>query len=135
MDVINAIKSKLKQYPGISYDSDDHFITVYPGTPTGFSVTLIAKGSACQVFFDSWHTDLESEEEALNCFAFGLSDKCRLKIELRGQVACKWTVEYQNGGKWIQDSTTGLLLVPFWRKPETVYRQNSLIDTFELSQK
>ena len=33
-------------------------------------------------------------------------------------------LEYIQQGEWIEDSTTGMLFPPFWRKAEVVYLQN-----------
>lgn len=43
---------------------------------------------------------------------------------MRGSTACSWTVEGLEDGNWQGDSTTGLVLVPFWRKRRTLYRRN-----------
>lgn len=76
------------------------------------------------VGYDGWHEQFDTPEQALECFAFGLSDRCRLKVTYRGNFACNWTVEALEDGRWIEDSTTGLLLVSFWRTPRVEYGQN-----------
>jgi hypothetical protein len=63
----------------------------------------------------------------LNCFAFGLSDQCRLKVCLRGGFAYNWTVESKENGNWVEDSTTGLFLFPFWKRKHVCYLRNNLI--------
>jgi hypothetical protein len=84
--------------------------------PTGFTVN-----------FEGWHEAFTSEDEALNCFAFGLSPNCRLAVVLRGNTETKWVVESFKDGKWTPDSETGLLLQPFWRSASIEYRQNNLL--------
>ncbi len=54
--------------------------------------------------------------------------RCRLKVFRRGRIDYRWTLEYHNKAGWKEDSTTGLLLFPFWRKREVIYRQNAAIE-------
>lgn len=90
----------------------------------GFESTL----PGYTVGYDGWHAEFDDEEHALAAFAFSLSEDCRLKVVQRGDTDCSWTVKGRNeDGRWREDSTTGLLLIPFWKKRETVYRQNHLI--------
>lgn len=79
------------------------------------------------VFFNGWHEDFESPEEASNVFALGLSDECRLREYRRGEFAYKWTVESLEEGKWEEQSTTGLFIFPFWRTRRLHYLQNKLL--------
>jgi hypothetical protein len=65
-------------------------ISVLPSADNGFTVTLRVSGEGYTVFFDGWHEDFNDQEEALNCFAFGLADECRLKESRRGGFAYKW---------------------------------------------
>ena len=127
MDVIKEIKARLQNYPHAQFESDDNSISVLPIESDGFTVRLVVNHDSYTVFFNGWHEDFQNPEEALNCFAFGLSSYCRLKEYLRGNIAWKWTVESQENGEWIEDSTTGLLLSPFWMKKKTRYLQNTLI--------
>lgn len=93
----------------------------------GFPVALAVSGNEYVVSFAGWHEHFTSPEEALNCFAFGLSEECRLKAHKRGDFAHRWTVESQKNGAWVEDSTTGLLFFPFWRRPEVTHLQNRLL--------
>ena len=74
--------------------------------------------------FDGWHEHFDTEEEALNCFEFGLSGNCRLKVVYRGSFAHRWTLESKTDSGWREDSTTGLLVFPFWRRRRAVYLTN-----------
>ena len=127
MNVIEKIKAKLQKYPHVKYDSDRNSISVFPTSDDGFTVSLIVNSDSFTVSYNSWHEDFQSEEEALNCLAFGLSPDCRLKEYRRGNFAYKWTVESKENGKWVEDSTTGLFLFPFWLRKEVSYLQNDLI--------
>jgi len=132
MTAIEKIESKLQKYPSARYATADGTITVEPATSAGFSVWLTEKNPGYTVGYDGWHDEFEEEEDALTAFAFGLSDNCRLKVVKRGEMECAWIVEGRNDDKqWRGDSTTGLLLTPFWRKKSIEYRQNSLITNSE----
>jgi len=127
MSVIDRIKAKLGEYPGIRYSEAPNEIEVHPTDDSGFAVGLRVSDHAYTVWFDGWHEDFASEDEALDCFVFGLSPGCRLAVVLRGDTTTKWIVESLRDGQWTQDSVTGLLLQPFWRKACVIYRQNRLI--------
>lgn len=128
MDVIKEIKERLRKYPHATIESDDNSISVLPISKDGFIVSLVVGHDSYTVSFNGWHEDFKDYEEAIRCFAFGLSARCRLKESLRGGMACQWTVEYQEKGEWYADSSTGLLIFPFWMKKNTRYLQNNLIN-------
>ena len=105
--------------------------TVEPLTADGFPVSLTEGAGEWVVAFDGWHEHFTSEDEALNCFAFGLSDRCRLRVHFRGSYPHRWTVEHRTGAGWREDSTTGRLFFPFWRRSRVEYRQNSVLTAAE----
>lgn len=126
--LIEEIKSRLDKYAGVRYESDGSSITVFPNSDDGFEVNLtINNGDSYLVSFDAWHEEMDSENEAVNLFALGLSNECRLKEYRRGSYAYKWTSEFLEEGEWKEYSTTALLLFPFWMKSNVRYRQNDLI--------
>ncbi|MEM8955511.1 MAG: hypothetical protein AAGD22_15260 [Verrucomicrobiota bacterium] len=85
-------------------------ITLDAPDKDGFSVWLTEKNPGFTVGFDGWHEEFEDEEEALETFAFGLSDDCRLKVVRRGNMDCAWTVEgKEEDGEWKGGSTTALI--------------------------
>jgi|GEM_PF-2755409 len=85
--------------PEVNFEQKDGAITIFPNEPTGFAVSLFVHSDmAYTVYFDSWHEEFTQAEEALECFAFGLSDQCRLKVSKRGGKPYKWTVESQEDG-------------------------------------
>jgi hypothetical protein len=127
MTVIEEIVERLKTYPQLLFRVQGNSIRVDPPSPSGFSISLICGRTGYTVCFDGWHEEFSSEEEALNCFAFGLSDECRLKVVRRGKMESNWSVEYRDNQSWIEDSTTGLLFFPFWHRRTFVYRQNDII--------
>ena len=127
MSAIDAIINKLSQYPQLEFKVQDNKISVNPLSFQGFVVWLSEADNKFTVGFDGWHQEFVSKDEALNCFAFGLSDECRLKVEKRGKLACSWTVEYMKGDEWIEDSKTGLIFVPFWKKKTIQYLTNPIV--------
>ena len=104
-------------------------MTVEPINEKGFRVELAINDREFMVSSDFWHEhfDKEEEDKALNCFAFMLSDACRLRIEYRGQRPVTWTVESLKNGEWIGDSTTGLFDLRFWKEKRVKYFQNNLL--------
>ena len=84
-------------------------------------------GGTYQVSYDGWHEHFDDRERALNCFAYGLVGEVRLKVTLRGSFECAWTLQVQDeSGAWVDESTTGLIFVPLWRKQRYEIRQNCL---------
>ena len=127
MNPIDEIRSRLSGHSLIRLNEQKNFIEAVPNTVEGFSVSLVNEGNQFTVTYDNgWHEHFESAEDALNCFGFGLSEKCRLKIRLAGSLAYKWTVEYSEEDRWFEDSTTGLMFFPFWRRRHTLYRRNQI---------
>lgn len=127
MNAIQKIKTKLSAYPNVQYSESADGIEVHPRDQSGFTVGLSITPSGFTVNFDGWHEEFISEDEALDCFALGLSPKCRLAVVFRGDTETKWVVEGFENGAWIPDSETGLLLQPFWRSARVEYRQNRIV--------
>lgn len=127
MSVIEEIKTKLQKYPHAKYKGSGNSISVLPTSDDGFTVSLIVNRNTHTVLFDGWHEDFHDKDEALNCFAFGLSTDCRLKEYRRGRFVYKCVVEAKEDGRWVEDSETGLLVFPFWANEEFRYLQNNLI--------
>lgn len=127
MNAIEQIKEKLRRYPHVTYEVGESSIAVSPTSNHGFTVSLEIAGTEHIVFFNGWHENFQQPDEALDCFAFGLSNECRLKECRRGSFAYRWSVESKQDGQWVTDSETGLLLFPFWKPKEVHYLQNELI--------
>lgn len=127
MSAIETIKARLAKYPHAQFTATETSIVVEPYKPDGFKVRLDVRPGGFTVSFEGWHEEFESENEALNCFAFGLSSACRLRTDLRGGFPYRWTVESLEDGRWVSDSTTGLLVFPFWRPRRTLHRQNHFV--------
>jgi hypothetical protein len=127
MDTLEEVKSSLAAQEQFKWRIDGNWITVEPSSPDGFSVWITGNGHQWTVGFDGWHQHFDSEFEAVDCFLWGLSGKCRLTVSLRGKFPYKWTAEYEEGGEWRSLGTTALLVFPFWRKKTTEYLQNCAV--------
>lgn len=120
------VLDKLHAYSGFSVETHETGVAVRCQNADSFEVSVFYLGEAYQVNFVGWHEHFDALADALNCFAFGLSEECRLKVLTRGRMDCSWTVQSMEDGEWVDDSTTGLLIVPFWRPVRTRYLQNKL---------
>ncbi len=127
MDVVGKIKAKLGNYPQLSYRIEGDKIDVDAPTEQGFSVWLTVDEGEIIVGLDGWHEHFQDETEALNCFAWGLSDQCRLKVIMHGSTAYAWVAERKDGSEWRRQSTIALIFVLFWRKRRVEYLQNAII--------
>ncbi|MFB2681013.1 hypothetical protein [Shewanella mangrovisoli] len=127
MDCINQIKEKLKKYPDLRWELDGSTISVSP--ENGFTVWLVESEQGCTVGYNGWHEEFSDKNEALNCFAFGLSEQCRLKVFLKGKTEYKWVMEALEDGIWVSHSTTGIFFYPYWRKTKISYLQNHVISS------
>jgi len=100
-------------------------ITVKAKSPSGFDVSL-HEGEETAVYFEGWHDHFGVPEEAVQCFLFGLSSKCRIRVTERGGKAHSWVLETLREDQWVAYSTTGLLFFQFWRAPKVRYLQNGI---------
>jgi len=129
MSLIDEIKLRLEKYPQAQYECNANTISVWPLNEQGFTVTLTAnRDGDYTVFFDGWHENFTDTEEAINVFALGLSTDCRLREHRRGSFVYKWTMECKEDEDWVEYSTTGLFIFPFWKKVEVRVLQNRLIN-------
>jgi hypothetical protein len=131
VSAIAKIAAKLSAYPDVRHAVEGtgavRTITVLPGAEDGFAVRLTESRGHWTVGYEGWHEEFDDEDAALECFAFGLSAACRLRVEYRGRMPVKWTVEALSEGAWVEDSTTGLIHPFFWRRPRVQYRQNRVV--------
>jgi hypothetical protein len=129
MNPITEIKSRLKKYPDLITEVRERFISVKPDTANGFEVWFSDDEHEYTVGYDGWHEhfDKTEVEEALNCFAFGLTSECRLKVKSRGGNSYKWVMEALEDGVWVACSTTALFSFSFWQKAEIKYLSNDVL--------
>jgi hypothetical protein len=126
---LSAIREKLRGHPGLTAVETPDAITVVAATPDGFDVSLHCGDGEYIVSMAGWHAHFDADEtdRALDCFAFGLSDAARLRVERRGARDYRWTLEALTDGVWREDSVTGLLFFPFWRRKTVRYLCNAAI--------
>ncbi len=130
-DPVNAIaeiRKRLSDHPDVRFEETSDTIEIFANHENGFDITLVDEGFQCTVAFDGgWHEHFQTPEEAVECVGFGLSDACRLRVELGGIFPQRWIVECFEGDSWHWKSETGLMLFPFWRRKKIVYRQNTVL--------
>jgi len=131
MGTVERIRERLQRHPELKFRVTGDTITVEPPTASGFPVSLTVGAGGWVVGFGGWHEHFPSDDEALSCFAFGFSDRCRLRVHYRGSFAYRWAVEERTAEGWREDSVTGLLLFPFWRRPRVDYHQNAFMGAAE----
>jgi hypothetical protein len=128
MEWQETLLAKLKRYSGFNLKVEPSGVSVSCRNPDSFRVAIFEEKRGFRVDFDGWHEEFKSVDLALNCFAFGLTKECRLKVVTRRRFDCSWTVQSQRNENWVDDSTVGLFFTPFWQKSRVIYRHNMLID-------
>ncbi len=131
MDPIQVIKSRLHKHPHLRFRESPNAIEVEAPCESGFSVGFTAEPDEFTVHFEGWHEHFETAEEALNCFAMGLTCEIRLAITYRGASPVRYVLQYRDGDSWSDDSTTGLILQPIWRRARTELRENPPLASVE----
>jgi hypothetical protein len=136
MNAIEEIRKRMRHFPQAKTEITVLQATVFPLDETGFQVSLTRNSTGCMVSFDGWHANYEDEADALNVFAFGLSQDCRLQVHYRGDFAHIWKVEEKSKSgewvpcEWVGANEAGLIAPPlFWVKKRVVYLQNQLIES------
>lgn len=127
---IADFKARLADHPDVRVEEATGRLEIMPSDENGFGIILVDDGDGWTVTFGGgWHEHFKSPEEAIDCAGFGLSDRCRLRVDARGGFAHRWTVEHFDGRTWSDESTTGLMFFPFWRRKSVCYLQNTVIRT------
>jgi hypothetical protein len=125
---LDAIREKLRAHPELHAEEEPGRIVVAAQGAEGFDVWFFCDGDGYTVGFAGWHETFSAGDvqEALDCFAFGLSGQARLRVHRRGGLDYRWTLESLENGVWHRDSTTCLLFFPFWRRKSVRYLRNWL---------
>ncbi len=121
------VKEKLEELHEVSYRVEGNIITVFPKNNYGFEVSFVALENKYYVYYNSWHQEFRNEEDAISCFAFGLTNRCRLKINSRGKRDYKWVLEYEDRGEWKEYSKTMGFDIQFWKKTDVRYLTNNIL--------
>jgi hypothetical protein len=110
---------------GVAFDADAVHIVVPAADPSGFDVSLRVIGPRrFVVSYAGWFHTFDRAEDAYDCFEYGLSDSCGLRITFRGPTAVAWQIEKRDYGVWMPGRQVRRRLVPFWRTPRVERRQN-----------
>jgi hypothetical protein len=111
---ISRIKGQLQKYPHVTYTATPNKLEIPAQGRSGFPVWVQEQLSSYVIGFAGWHEEFSDPDEAFECFGFGLSDACRLRVFSRGGMDYKWQVLHQVNGQWSASSEVGLFLFPFW---------------------
>ncbi len=126
MSGIERVREKTVGNPQLVVTEGTGYIQVRPQGELSFTVGLVEEKSRYTVYFEGWHEQVETAEEALNLLAMGLSSDVRLKVISRGATDHCWTLETRDESGWTEAGTTGLLFFPFWRPKKVRYLQNAV---------
>ncbi|HEX7087343.1 MAG TPA: hypothetical protein VF198_13335 [Vicinamibacterales bacterium] len=130
MHVIERARRRLSAFPEVRFDATSRRIVVPAAGPENFTVSLeVAGDREFHVRYDGWHHGFSRAEDAYDCFEFGLSDSCRLRVTLRGETETAWQIEKREYGMWVPGRRIARRWVPFWRRARTVWRQNRIFTT------
>ena len=130
--VIARAKKALDAVGGVAYDTDEDRIAVAAAERDGFAVSLRALGDRRFVvqYGEGWVHAFDRAEDACECFEFGLSDSCRLRVTLRGETPVAWQVQKREFGLWVPGRRRRAWRVPFWRRARIVHRQNHVFSRY-----
>jgi hypothetical protein len=127
--IIDRARHRLSAFPDVQFEATPTAIHVPAPGAQGFSVSLRIEGARFIVRYDGWSQTFGRAEDAYDCFEFGLSDSCALRVTLRGETACRWQIEKREYGLWVPGRTVRRRWVPFWRPLRTERRQNHVFRT------
>lgn len=124
--VIARARKALDAVGGVTYELDEDRLSVPAAGPDRFAVSLRALGDRRFVvqFGEGWVHAFDRAEDAQDCFEFGLSDRCRLRVTLRGDTPVAWQLEKREFGLWVPGRRLCRRWVPFWRPRRIVHLQN-----------
>jgi hypothetical protein len=107
-NAIDQLVGKLARHPEAVFTRAGNSISVRPPGDTGFTVDLYIESDCHTVFFDrGWHEDFKTEQEALNCIAFGLSSSCRLAVTYRGSTPASGLFSHAMAASGLRTASRG----------------------------
>ena len=109
---------------GIAFVREMSSLTVRRLAPTGFDLTLHDDRVEWTVELDGAHVHFDSAEDALQCFLFALTPRCRVRVTEWGGVPSSWAFQASKDGRWESWHRTWVLVFPFWRRRATRVFQN-----------
>lgn len=110
---------------GVAFDADAKRVTVRASDANGFDVSLrVVEPRRFVVSYEGWFETFGRAEDAYDCFEYGLSDSCRLRMTFRGETPVAWQIEKRDYGVWMPGRVVRRRLAPFWRRARIERRQN-----------
>lgn len=127
MGAIDRILERLSRRRDVSFQREGDLLRIFPRDEHGFEVALAHTEAGWTVSFDGWLQTFASEDAAVECVAFGMSDACRLRSWHRNGQTMRWTVEARIEDEWVEGRTTGLLFFSPEAATEVRTRSNGFI--------
>jgi len=124
--LIARIQELLGNYPQVTHEVAHGFLRIPAQSPSGFRVWVVELADEYTVGFEGWHKEFTDRESAFNCFVFGLTAACKLKVHRRGGKDYRWQVFHRVNDMWTMESDDGLLFFPFWKRREERDLQNDI---------
>ena len=123
--VIERAVRILTRHGGVVFTAGPQDIRVPALDDTGFDVSLhVAGPSRFLVRYYGWFQTFDRAEDAYDCFEYGLSDSCRLRVTYRGDGQVAWRIEKREYGLWAPGREVKKRLVAFWRPARVAHLQN-----------
>jgi len=115
---------------GVAFDAGADSITVPAADPDGFAVTMrVIDSRTFVVEYEGWFETFGRAEDAYDCFEYGLSDSCRLRVTFRGARPVARQIEKRDYGVWMPGRLVRRRLVAFWRPARMELRRNRVFST------
>jgi hypothetical protein len=123
--VVNSrIIERLRQHPEIACTTRDGYLEVPPRDSSGFCVWVQENADGWTVGFEGWHEEFDDPNEAIECFAFGLSNECRLQVTRCCGFDYRWQLQHLVEGAWRFKSEVRLLFPTLLLPKKTRILQN-----------
>jgi hypothetical protein len=130
MSLVQELEVHLRDIPNVRYTRGSGSITIVPEDRGGFTISVRESAGPgrrrYRVAFNRWHAAFETESDALDCVAAGLSGDYRLRVTQRGGRPFRWTLEGYEEGLWRVASTITHPIHRFWGAREVLYLKNRL---------
>jgi hypothetical protein len=94
MSLLSEIENICSEHD-LSVETVKNIYVVRPRNPNGFELWFMEDSEEYIVGYGAWHEHFEKNNysEALSCFRFGLSKKCRIKVLSKAGSDYKWVME------------------------------------------
>ena len=114
--VIDRAVKALRAEGIATFDASEDEVSLAPSAPDGFRVALRIRGpDVTRCIARGGFESFARPEDAFDCFLFALSDRCRLRITLRGATPVRWQVLRREDRHLGARPVRRRRLVPFWR--------------------